>query len=81
MATMTINIPDAVAVRVTNGMAGQFNYDAYAESGGTMTKAQFARYQVIEFIRTSVKNYEAEQAATTARTSAVSNAEANLTLT
>lgn len=81
MAQIIINIPDAVAVRVTNGICGAFNYTQAIEGvQNPPTKAQFAKAQVIDFIKTTVKNYEANQAMETARSTVTADIENKLNL-
>lgn len=82
MATISINIPDPVAQRVTDGICGAFNYALSIEGvQNPPTKAQFAKAQVIDFIKTTVKNYEAKQAEDTARSTVSSDIDSKLTLT
>jgi hypothetical protein len=45
--TMTINIPDAVAPQVVDGICAATNYDA----GSGKTKPQWAKEQVIRLIK------------------------------
>ena len=68
MATLTITIPDAEFTRVADKFALRNNYQPMISSGGAMipnpeTKAQFMKASVITFIRNSVRNQEAADAA------------------
>lgn len=58
MAQLTITIPDADLNRILDAFANQFNYNSATDG----TKAQFARTQVIRFIRTTVKDSEGKAA-------------------
>jgi hypothetical protein len=82
MATLTINIPDAVATRVTNGIAKRFNYKATFEDGtpNPETKAQFARRKVIEFMKRAVKEAEVGTATDAAAEMAGSAVETEIVL-
>lgn len=89
MASISITIPDAVANRVTNGLAGQYNYQATIPAPNPLdppvpnpeTKAQFAKRMVAKFIKDSVKAFEATQAAGTARDTAAADVETAIALT
>lgn len=88
MATISITIPDGVAARVTNGLAGQYGYKAIIPAPNPTdppvpnpeSKAQFARRMVRQFIHESVRAYEASQASNTARDAAVVDANTNIVL-
>lgn len=88
MAQIVIAIPDGVAARVTNGLAGQYGYKATIPAPNPAdppvpnpeSKAQFARRMVRQFIHETVKAYEASQAANTARDVAVADADTNIVL-
>lgn len=64
MAQITLNIPDGSASRIVDAFAAEFSYDA---SSG-LTKAQFTKQQVIEYLRHVTKNYEARLAANQSKT-------------
>lgn len=89
MASIQITIPDGVAARVTDGLAGQYNYQATIPAPNPLnppvpnpeTKAQFAKRMVANFIKDSVKAYEATQAARIARDTAAASVETAITLT
>lgn len=88
MASIQIQIPDGVAARVTNGLAGQYGYQATIPAPNPTdppvpnpeNKAQFARRMVRNFIHDSVKSYEASQASNAARNAAVIDADTNIVL-
>lgn len=48
MANFTITIPDGQVGRVVDAFAIRFNW---AEQGGGLTKAQFAREQLMRFVK------------------------------
>lgn len=50
MATMTVTVPDAALPRILDAFAAVYRWDP--ESG--LTKAEFARRQVAEFVRRTV---------------------------
>lgn len=81
MATITINIPDAVLQRVLDGYAHTHGYQPTLENGTTETKAQFARRKIIEHIKSSVRKAEVEQAYNNAVTEAAQKAESEINLT
>ena len=60
MATITLNIPDAVAPRVMDAYATLWNYE---EFGAGQTKAQFAKAKIIEQIKNTVGQAERKAAA------------------
>jgi hypothetical protein len=65
MATMTINLPDAHANRIIDAFAVQYGWSA----GLGVTKAQFAKSKVIEFIKDTVKHAEQDTCINTYRAS------------
>jgi hypothetical protein len=83
MATITINIPDAIAARVVNGFAQRYNYSPVLENGSANpeTKSQFAKRKVIEFIKQAVREAEVQTATNTAATAAAAGVENDITLT
>lgn len=58
MAQIIINIPDADLPRVVDAFADTFDYDRYVREGGTLTKNQFAKSQLIRWMRGIVRAYE-----------------------
>lgn len=65
MATITITIPDNMIDRVVDAVCARGRYSAFLTDGVTpnpQTKAQFAKAQVVMFLRHSTIEYEAEQA-------------------
>jgi hypothetical protein len=54
MANITITIPDAQAQRVLDAIARRHGWDP----GGAVTKAQFARNVIANFIKRSVNEQE-----------------------
>lgn len=69
MATITITIPDAAINRVQDAFATHFRYDL---NGGGLTKAQFAKAQLIAWVKRIVAGVEGGAADDTARASAQS---------
>lgn len=61
MANITITIPDAQVNRVLDAFAAHFEYERYVAGGGTMTRAQFAKYHLIQWMRGIVRMYEVQQ--------------------
>jgi len=76
MANITIQIPDAVLQRVLDAFAGNYNW---TDQLG-VTKAQFARQKVQEFIKENVKAFEAQKAAEEARQTAITTVESEIVL-
>jgi len=66
MATLTITIPDAVAPRVLDAFANNFNYDPVKDG----TKAAFFKAKVVQLIRGVVVSYEAQVASSAAASKA-----------
>lgn len=54
MASITLTIPDPLVTRVIDAIASEYGYDP-AKDGA---KAQFAKIQLINFIKRTVRNYE-----------------------
>ncbi len=87
-ADLTVTIPDPVAQRVLEGLAGNNNYQAQVPDPSKMldpsdptvwmpnpeTKAQFAKRMVKEWIKASVRAYEVKQAVSPAMEAASQNA-------
>ena len=84
---ITINIPDAIATRVVNGVAYQHGYadtiinEQGEEIDNPETKAVYAKRMVIQNIKNAVRAYEATQAAETARQLAISAVNDEITIT
>lgn len=76
MAEITITIPNGVVNRVVDAIASEYNYDAAVDG----TKNAFAKKQVIEFLKRTVKDAEASVATKTARDNAVSDVDSNVVL-
>lgn len=59
MAQITINIPDAVLPRVINAFAAMYGYQATINGQpNPVTKPQFAKQKVIEYVRRVVADTE-----------------------
>ena len=83
MATITITFPDAVQLRVIDGLVGgNEGYQQAIEGDPTPpTKAQYARQVVRELIKTRVLNYEAIKAGDAAHLAARRAVENEIILT
>lgn len=64
MAIVSFDIPTAAVNRVNDAFAAEFGWTA--ELG--LTKAQFTKSKVIEYVKQVTRNYEANIAASQART-------------
>lgn len=82
MATLSITIPNEIAVRVNDAIAGMYGYqDTIDGEPNPQTKAQFSKQQVINFLKETVKAYEANLASEAARLAASNTAETEIQLT
>lgn len=63
MAQVTLTVPDDKVDRIRDAFAAEFGWTA--ESG--LTKTQFLKQQIIEYVKQVTRNHEANQAAATAR--------------
>ena len=61
--TLTINIPDAVAPQIVDGICAATNYDA----GSGKTKAQWAKEQLIRTMKAMATNGAVKTAMTTTK--------------
>jgi len=83
---ITITIPDEIAPRVIDGVAGQHGYQETVldEEGNEIpnpeTKAQFAKRVILEGVKNAVLSWEAVQAAEAARTAAIDLANEEIVL-
>lgn len=81
MANITLTIPDDKIQRIITAFTKEFGYqDNITNEDGTTspnpeTKAQFTKRMVIEYIKQTTRNYEANIAAGAARVS--TNADVN----
>lgn len=62
MALISLNIPDAILPRVVNALT--FDYQPFLDNGSPnpLTKNQYAKQQIIKFIKNRIR--QAEQQAT-----------------
>lgn len=68
MASITLTIPDEVAVRVRNGFCYQQGYqDTINDKPNPETKTQFMKRMLTEHIKLQVKAYETTLSMETAR--------------
>lgn len=87
MATITLNIPDAILPRVLNGFASRYGYTPTLVDGNGAdyqnpeTKAQFAKRMLVDYMRTVVREAEATAAADAARQAAEQAARSEITIT
>lgn len=59
MATISLTIPDASLTRIIDGICAVYNYNQFIEGmQSPPTKAQFAKAQIIAFVKATVKNSE-----------------------
>jgi hypothetical protein len=77
MAQLTINIPDAVAARVATAFCDAHGWQA---SSG-ITRQQFMKRTVMEFILQAVRSQEARQAGDAAAKQAEKSVDTDITLT
>jgi hypothetical protein len=89
MATITITIPDSVAIRVRDGYCYQNGYtdtihvlenDAWVDIPNPETKAAFMKRMILTHIKRSVILYEADTAAEAARQTAAASVEKEIDL-
>ena len=73
MAQVLITIPDGAVARVLDGFAIRYNYDRNKLEAET--KAQFAKRMLINFIKQSVVDIEADAARRTASTTVTTEVE------
>lgn len=66
MAVISIDIPAAAVSRIQDAFCAEFGWTT--ESG--LTKTQFTKHQVIEYVKQVTRNHEANIAASTARKTA-----------
>ena len=78
MAQITMTIPDAVMPDVIDALCDRGHYDPTRTE---LTRAQFARSMVIDYVRTVTKHYRAEKKANAERQTELAAAEAALTIT
>ncbi len=68
MATLSISIPDAQAVRVVNKFALRMGYQSEVDGvNNPETKNQFLKRKIIEFVQQAVRAQELEEAEIAAR--------------
>lgn len=70
--------------RVVDGIGGYYQYEQYvssvAEGETTLTKEEFAKKQVIDFMGRTVKNYESAKVAEEAKATAEARVDDELTM-
>ena len=88
MADITITIPNPVLPRVVDAIATEYGYQANIPDVGNPgqfipnpeTKNQFAKKQVIEFLKRTVKTAEKSNAIVTARNAVETDVDTNVVL-
>lgn len=94
MARIQIDIPDTIATRVMDAVCAEYGYSEtitpYDPSSGTptggtpkpnpLTKPQFVKRVLADFLKNTVRSYEARTAADTARKNAEAAADKDITL-
>ena len=78
MATITLTFGSAIQDRIVNGLCGAYNYPYYQETGGTLNQNQYAKQMVIDFVKTTIKNYEAGTATAAVYTTTAANVESGI---
>ena len=76
MAQIIIDIPNPVVTRVLDAIASEYNYNA----GTDGTKAAFAKKQVIEFLKRTVKGSEGSVAVKTAADNVSTDVNSNIVI-
>ena len=76
MAQITIDIPVGAVSRVLDAIASEYNYNAATDG----TKAVFAKKQVVEFLKRTVKEAEGSAAAKAAQSTVVSDVDTNVVI-
>ncbi len=77
MTTVNITIPDAVISRIVEAFTVVFRWD---EAGAGLTKNEFVKKKVQDFIREVVSAYEANLAAEVARKTAIDKSNTDIIL-
>jgi hypothetical protein len=77
LATITINIPDAVVQRVLDAFADRYCWTA--ESG--LTKAQFAKAVLVNLAKETVRMYEGRAAVDAAKAASDALVDADIIIT
>jgi len=75
MADITITIPNGVLSRVVDAVAKEYNYRP-----GSETKGEFAKRQLIEFLKRTVKDAERSTAISSAVSIVEADVESSITL-
>ncbi len=74
MATITVTIPDAVAVRVRDAFTATYGYQTTIDGlPNPETPTLFVQRMVREYVKQTMVNYEAQTASTTATGKAVAD--------
>jgi hypothetical protein len=83
VATINLNIPDAIMPDVIDALADRGGYDTLTVPEGQTkpTKQAFAKHQIIDFVKTVTRHYKAEQDAKVARDTAYEDIDAKLDIT
>jgi hypothetical protein len=77
MAIIQLTIPDAVLPRVIDALCA----NGQRPDDSPLTRAQFARQQIITYVTRVVRQYEAQQAAEAARATADAVAASQIVIT
>lgn len=88
MATITLNIPDAVIPRVIDALCARDDYEgrktaflAENPEGTFPNRPAFAKAVIVDFVKTVTRHYEAEGAAGAAHKTALEKADAGIVIT
>ena len=80
--TINLTIPDTIATRVIDAVCARTDYAGYLTTTKTpISKAQWVKNQVVNFLKNYVKEYESFNAAETARTTAVTKVDSEINIT
>jgi hypothetical protein len=77
MAVITLTIPDEVLPRVIEALC----VDCERPADSPLTRAQFARQQIIQYVRSVVRQHEARIAREAAAAAADAKADSEITIT
>lgn len=80
--TFTITIPEAQTSRVVDGIVYQHGYQDQIEGeDNPQSKKSFIKEKLIAWVKSNVRSWEANRDADTARESAISDVDENVSIT
>ena len=81
MASITLNIPDAVATRVLDSFCARKCYTGFESDGTTpQTKTQFLKNDLASYVKNVVAQQESIEASNNASNNAQADVEANINI-